>query len=231
MTSIAVSQRAGAAVSAGERTNSRVWAWMGLTAFIVGVFVTWSVQFVYSMDDLNAGGQQLYDALDTTENQVLFRVTSGLGYLVVGALIAFGVGFKRFLERRSEGKSDIPNVIFGSILVTAAALGLAMSFRAQVFDGFTAYQDSTASHITINRLQQDGVLAAWATMLAATVATAVGGLRGTLFPKGIAWFSAVMSAFIVVFCMVGGAFPANIPALLWLGVVSAWAIRASGRAS
>ena len=79
MTSIAVSQRAGAAVSAGERTTSRVWAWMGLTAFIVGVFVTWSVQFVYSMDDLNAGGQQLYDALDTTEKQVLFQVTSGHG--------------------------------------------------------------------------------------------------------------------------------------------------------
>ena len=38
-----------------------------------------------------------------------------------------------------------------------------------------------------------------------------------------------MSAIIVFFCLVGGAFPANIPALLWLLVISIWAIRASGR--
>ncbi len=229
MTSLAASPRAGAAVSAGERTTTRAWAWAGLAAFAVGVLVTWSVQFVYGMDDLDAGGQQLYDALDKDSTELLYRVTSGLGYLVVAALVVFGVGFRRFLEARSEGRSDIPNIIFGSILVTAAALGLAMSFRAQVFDGFTAYQDSTASHITINRLQQDSVLAAWATMLAATLATAVGGFRSNLFPRAIAWFSALMSAFITVFCLVGGAFPANIPALLWLGVISAWAIRASGR--
>lgn len=229
MATLAATRGTSTAAATRERTASRAWAWLGLAAFVVGVFVTWSVQFVYGMDDLDAGGTQLVDAIDTSRNEILFRVTSGLGYLTVAALIGFGVGFRRFLNERAGGESDIPNIIFGAILVTAAGLAIAMSFRAQVFDGMASYQDSTASHITINRLQQDGVLAAWATMLAATVATTVGGLRGTLFPRGIGWFSAVMSAVIVVFCLVGGAFPANIPALLWLLVISAWAIRASRR--
>lgn len=231
MATLAATHRAAGSATTGERAASRAWAWLGIAAFVVGFFVTWSVQFVYGMDDLDAGGTQLVDAIDTTRNEVLFRVTSGLGYLTVAALIGFGVGFRRFLHERASGKSDIPNIILGAILVTAAGLAIAMSFRAQVFDGMSAYQDSTASHITINRLQQDGVLAAWAAMLAATAATAVGGIRGTLFPRGIGWFSAVMTAIITFFCLVGGAFPANIPALLWLLVISAWAVRASGRAT
>ena len=81
----------------------------------------------------------------------------------------------------------------------------------------------------MNRLQQDTVLASWAALLAATIATAVAGFRGSLFPRGIAWFSAVMSAFIIVLCMVGAAFPANIPALLWLGVIAVWSLCTTGR--
>jgi hypothetical protein len=145
--------------------------------------------------------------------------------MVVAALIAFGVGLRRFLEARSPG-SSLPAIILGSILVTAAALGLAMSFRAQVFDGIDYYRDSTATHLTINRLQQDSVLAAWAAMLAAMVATAVGGLRERLFPRWLAWLSALLSLLILVAVMTGTPFPANIPALLWLGAVSIWAIRA-----
>ncbi|MGK2966654.1 MAG: hypothetical protein ACSLFM_13775 [Tepidiformaceae bacterium] len=38
-----------------------------------------------------------------------------------------------------------------------------------------------------------------------------------------------MSAFIIVLCMAGAAFPANIPALLWLGVIAVWSLRTTGR--
>lgn len=228
MAAFAVTQRPGAAATTRARTESKLWAWLGIAAFVVGLFVTWSVQFAVGMSDLDAGGQPLLDAIDTNSNEALYRITSGLGYLVVAALIVFGVGLRRLLTER-DPESSVPAVIFGSILVTAAGLALAMSFRAQVFDGITSYQDSPATHIMMNRLQQDTVLAAWAAMLAATLATAVAGFRGSLVPRGIAWFSAVMSAFIIVLCMAGAAFPANIPALLWLGVIAVWAVRTTGR--
>ncbi len=230
MTSSAANLPAASAASTKSAKSGRVWAWLGLASFIAGVFVTWSVQFVLSSDDFNAGGQRLFDQLNTSGNETLYRISSGIGYLVVAGLITFAVGFRRFLTDRSNEATNLPDVIFGSILVTAAALGLAMSLRAQVFGAINSYDDTTASHITINRLQQDGVLAAWATMLAATVATSIGGLRYSMVPKGIAWFSVVMSVLITGACLTGVPFPANIPALLWLGVISIWALRAAGRA-
>jgi hypothetical protein len=227
MTSLAATSRAGAVAETRERGSSRAWAWLGVSTFVLGFFVTWAIQFGIGMDAMEAGGQPFMDELDTTANEILYRVTSGIGYLTVAALIAFGVGFRRFLIERSGEASDIPNIIFGSILVTAAGFAIAMAFRAQVFDGIAAYQDSAATHIAMQRLAQDTVLASWAAMLGATVATAVGGLKGTLFPKGIGWFSVVMSVLIAAMCLAGVAFPANIPALLWLGVISVWAVRAS----
>lgn len=226
MTSLAASPRAGAAVSAREKSASRTWAWFGLASFILGVTVTWIIQFLIAEDSMKLGGLTLYTDLDTTANEIVYRISSGVGYLMVATLIAFGYGFRRFLTARSNGESDIPNIILGSILVTAAGFAIAMAFRAQVFDGISYYEASVESHVTMQRLAQDTVLASWAALLGATVATAVAGLRTTMVPRGIGWFSVVMSALIALLCLGGVAFPANIPALLWLGVVSIWAIRA-----
>lgn len=225
MTSLAASPRAGAAVSAGERTTSRTWAWLGLAAFVLGLSVTWVIQFLIPQGSLEAGGQVLINDLDTTTNQVIYRVSSGVGYLMLPALIAFGYGYRRFLAARIGGESDIPNIALGSILITAAGFAIAMALRAQVFDGITYYQGGVENHVTLQRLAQDTVLASWAAMIGAPVVTAIAGFRFNAVPKGIAWFSVVMSVLIAALCLVGGAFPANIPALLWLGVVSTWAIR------
>ncbi len=226
MTSLAATPRAGASAAASERTSSRTWAWLGLTSFVLGFFVTWVIQFLVPDASLQAGGETLLGDLDTTRNEIIYRVSSGLGYIMVGTLIAFGYGFRRFLTARTDGSSDIPNIILGSILVTAAGFAIAMALRAQVFDGISYYQAGIENHVTMQRLSQDTVLASWAAMLGATTATGIAGVRMSIVPKGIGWFSVVMSVLIAALCLVGGAFPANIPALLWLGVVSVWAIRA-----
>lgn len=226
MTSLAASPRPGAAVSATERSASRTWAWLGLSSFVLGILVTWVIQFLVPNASLEAGGLVLFDDLDTTRNEILYRVSSGIGYLMVPALIAFGYGYRRFLAARTNGESDIPNIALGSILITAAGFAIAMALRSQVFDGITYYQAGVENHVTLQRLSQDTVLASWAAMLGATIATSIAGLRMGIVPKGIGWFSVVVSVLIAGLCLVGGAFPANIPALLWLGVVSTWAIRA-----
>jgi hypothetical protein len=225
MTSLAATPRAGSAVAAGERTSSRTWAWLGLTSFVLGVLVTWVIQFLIPQGSLEAGGGTLLNDLDTTRNEVIYRVSSGIGYITVATLIAFGYGFRRFLAGRMEN-SEIPNIVLGSILVTAAGLAIAMAFRAQVFDGITYYQGGVENHVALQRLTQDTVLASWAAMMGATWSLTFAGLRRMGVPKGIGWFSLVMSVLITLLCLVGGAFPANIPALLWLGVVSVWALRA-----
>lgn len=226
MSSLAATPRSGAAVATRERAAGRTWAWLGLASFVLGVTVTWVIQFLIAEDSMKLGGLTLYTDLDTTTNEVIYRISSGVGYLMVASLIAFGYGFRRFLAARSNGESDIPNIILGAILVTAAGFAIAMAFRAQVFDGISYYESGVENHVTMQRLAQDTVLASWAAMLGATVATAVAGLRTSMVPRGIGWFSVVMSVLIAVMCLGGVAFPANIPALLWLGVVSIWAIRA-----
>ncbi len=226
MTSLAATPRTGVAVSAGERTSSRTWAWLGLASFVLGVTVTWVIQFLISQNSLEAGGQVLFEDLDTTSNEILYRVSSGVGYLMLPALIAFGYGYRRFLAARIGGESDLPNIALGSILITAAGFAIAMAFRAQVFDGIAYYNSGVENHVTLQRLAQDTVLASWAAMLGASVVTAIASFRFNAVPRGIGWFSVVMSLFIAALCLGGVAFPANIPALLWLGVVSTWAIRA-----
>lgn len=212
-------------VETAERGASKAWAWMGLASFVVGLFVTWSVQFVFDMDTLNASGQPLIDKLNEDGVTALYRVTSGLGYLTVAGLTFFGVGLWKHLQAKSEGKSVLPTVILGSFLVTAASLAIAMSFRAQVMDGLSAYQGDPSTHVMMNRLQQDSVLTAWAALIAGASAVAVGGIRGTLFPKSLGIFSAIVVVLMSVLCLAGVAFPANVPALLWLAVMSAWSIR------
>ncbi len=211
--------------AAAVKSGSKAWAWTGIVTFIVGFFVTWSVQLAISEDTLTTSGQPLLDKLNEDGIQALWRVTSGLGYLTVAGLTFFGVGLWKHLQAKSGGNSILPTVILGSFLVTAASLAIAMSFRAQVMDGLAYYDADPATHVMMNRLQQDSVLTAWAAMLAGATAVTIGGLKGTLFPKGLGWFSLVVVVLMSALCLAGVAFPANIPALLWVLVMSIWSVR------
>jgi hypothetical protein len=201
------------------------WPWLGVAAFVLGYVATWSVQFSVSDEALRAGGGALLDALDTPENQVVWRISSGLGYLSVGCLLWFAAGLWRRLEQCAGGESLLPAVIFGSFLVTGGALIVAWALRAQVFDGIEYYAADPSAHVTINRLSQDTGLAVWAGLGIASAAATAGGLAGNLFPRWFGWFSAVVTALIVLLCLTGTPFPANIPAGIWLLVTSIWAIR------
>lgn len=208
------------------------WAWLGVAAVVLAIITTWAVQFVYSSDDLDAGGQQLLDAIGDGNNEAIYRISSGLGYIAVAMLIAYAAGLKRMLTARAgDQESSIPSVIFGSMIAMAAGFAIAMSFRAQVFDGFDAYLADPSSHVTINRLSQDTVLCSWAALLGATSAAALGGIRGTIFPTWLGWVSAVATVLIAALCLGGLAFPANIPASLWLLVVAIWSVTAARKAA
>lgn len=210
------------------RGRSNAWAWLGLAAFVLGYFATWVVQFPVAQDALKEGGPGLVDELDSGSNQAIWRISSGLGYLAVFCLVAFGVGLKRQLDERYPGDSIISSVILGSIILTATSFALAMAFRAMVFDGLNYYAADPAAHITVNRLSQDMCLAAWAGLGAGSIAAAVGGFRGTHFSRGFAWFSAVMSALILVTVMTGTPFPGNFPAGIWLLGTVIWSFRQLG---
>jgi hypothetical protein len=202
-----------------------LWPWLGLAALILGYLATWAVQFAYSTDDLKAGGETLLAALDTDANETLWRVTSGLGYISVACLLAFAAGLRRLLERRASGDSVLPSIIFASFLVAAGAMVIAWSFRAQVFDGIEEYAADPSAHVAVTRLSQDTGLAVWAGLLAATAASAVGGLRRGLLPAWLGWLSAFVTIVTVPALLVGLPFPTNIPIGLWLLALILWAIR------
>lgn len=201
----------------------RAWAWIGVAAALLGIVATWAVQFAYSPDDLDAGGQRLLDAIDSGNNETLYRVTSGLGYIAVACLVWFAIGLRRQLEERRPGALT-PNIMSASMIATAGALIVAFSFRAQVFDGMDSYGGDPAVHITINRLQQDTVLSVWAGLGAATAAAAYGAFREQLLPRWLGWVSAIVTVVIAVLVLVGLAFPANVPALLWLLMMGIWSV-------
>jgi hypothetical protein len=201
----------------------RAWAWVGIAAAVLGIVATWAVQFAYSSDDLDAGGQILLDAIESGNNETLYRVTSGLGYIAVACLVWFAIGLRRLLEERRPG-THMPNIMSASMIATAGALIVAFSFRAQVFDGIDSYGRDPAVHITINRLQQDTVLSVWAGLGAATAAAAYGAFREQLLPMWLGWVSAIVTVLIAVLVLVGLAFPANVPALLWLLLMAIWAV-------
>jgi hypothetical protein len=159
-----------------------LWPWLGLVGFLLGYFATWSVQFAISNRELEAGGTVLLEALNTPWNNVLWRLTSALGYISVGCLIWFATGLHYYLVAHAPQDTMLSTIIFGSFLVTGTGLLLAFSFRAQVFDGLWAYTADPSSHVVMNRLRQDTVLSVWAGLGAATAATSILGFRQLAFP-------------------------------------------------
>ena len=61
--------RATATVAAG----GKAWAWFGLISSILGLFVTWSVQFLSSQHALKSGGQTLVDDLKSGNTEVIYH--------------------------------------------------------------------------------------------------------------------------------------------------------------
>ena len=216
--------------TAPRNNESPLWAWMGLLGMVLGYVATWSIQFVLTQDELDAGGQTLLDALDASENEAIFRVTSGVGYISVFLLVWFAFGLQRMLDRRPK-PGLVPVMILGSFLITGAALVVSFAIRAQVFDGISAYQADPSAHVTIYRLSQDTVLASWGALGLATAATTVGAFQKHIFPTWLGVISAIATILILLPLLGGLAFPSNIPAGVWLLMISIWAITEARKAA
>lgn len=225
MASFAVSKNP-ARAEISVATGSKSWAWLGLGSAIIGILVTWSVQFLVPESSMQVGGQTLVDDLKSGNTEVIYRASSGIGFILVAGLIAYSVGLYKHLNARAGGASSLPAIIAGSFLVTAAFFAVTMSFRAQVFDGLAYYTADTANHVAIQRLQQDSVLTSWAGLYGGILAVAIGGLKTGLFSKGMGIFSAIVLVPMTLLLLGGVAFPAGaMVALPWFLVFAAWGVR------
>jgi hypothetical protein len=214
--------RSSATVSTGIST-SKAWAWAGLATFILGFLFTWAPALFGVSESEAKDPALLTAALDSDTNLWLGRVTSGIGFLTVGALIVFAAGYRRLLEARMPG-SLIPTVTYTAMAATAGALIIASVFRAMLFDSFEAY-DNTMHSITYS-LSWDVSLASWTVMYVAAIASAIAAFRGVL-PRWFGWTSAVLAALAILLMMVGLSFPAHMPVFIWLICASIVALRSS----
>ena len=205
----------------------KFWAWSGLVTFAVGFAFTWAPVLMGVSDADSRDPDRLMTALDTNSNLWLGRVSSGLGFLTVAALIVFATGYRRFLRTRLPD-SLIPDVAYGGLLATAGALVIASVFRAMLFDSIDSYDNSV--HAAFYALSWDVALAGWTLGFLAAAASAAAGSRGAL-PKWFAWTSAVLAGLAVVLAMVGLSFPAHMPVFIWLICAAVVSLRAPEEAA
>lgn len=190
----------------------KFWAWSGLATIVLGFAFTWAPALMGVSEADSKDPDRLMAALDTTSNLWLGRVTSGLGFLAVAALIIFATGYRRFLRTRMP-ESLIPDVACGALLATGGALVIASVFRAMLFDSIDYYDNSV--HAAFYALSWDVALAGWTLGFLAAAASAVAGFRGAL-PKWFGWASAILAGLGVLLALTGLAFPAHMPVFIWL---------------
>jgi hypothetical protein len=201
---------------------NKTWAWAGIATFVLGFVFTWApALFGVSESDAN-NPDLLFEALDTNSNLWLGRVTSGIGFLTVGALIVFASGYRRLLQQRLPD-SLLPSITYAAMAATAGALIIASIFRAMLFDSIDTYDNSV--HAAFYALSWDVALASWTMLFVAGITAAIAAFRGAL-PKWFGWLSIVTAGLGILLAMTGLAFPAHMPAFIWLIAASVVSIRA-----
>jgi len=204
-------------------STSKAWAWAGLATVLIGVVFTWAPAFFGVSESEAKDPALLTAALDTDANLWIGRITSGLGFLTVGALLVFASGYRRLLTSRLPD-SLVPSVTYAALTATAGALIIASVFRAMLFDSFQMYGDSL--HSVTYALSWDVALASWTVIYVAAAASALAAFRGA-FSRWFGVVSAILAGLGVLLMMVGLAFPAHMPALIWLLCAAVVALRAS----
>jgi hypothetical protein len=204
-------------------TRFAIWPYLGFLAMALGYVATWTAVFLVSEDDLEAGGSELIDALDTSTNELLYRITSGMGILAAALLVIFAVNWRRLLDERSGGQSAVPRIIEIGFLATAFALTMGMIFRAMVFDTALDYYAGTAVG-TLVGLGVDVPLASWGALGLAAGAAAYGALKEKILPTWFGWVSVIVVVLDVLLALSGTPFPMNFPGGVWLLLASIIAV-------
>jgi hypothetical protein len=218
---IATTLRPAASVATGIKTN-KAWAWTGLAVFVLGFAFTWAPALFGVSESEAKDPALLTAALDTDANLWIGRISSGIGFLTVGALIVFATGFRRMLDARMPN-SLVPSITYTAFAATAGALIIASVFRAILFDSFEMYGDNM--HSVTYSFSWDVTLASWTVMYVAAIASAFAAFSGAL-PRWFGWTSAVLAGLAIVLMMVGLSFPAHMPVFIWLLCATVVAIRA-----
>lgn len=210
-----------------SRTQSNAWAWFGPAAMILGYFATWFVIFLVSESDAKAGGATLIEALEDGNNQLFFRVTTGMGLIAAAMLAVYGSGVRRALQRVAPEGSIVPNVAFTGFAAAAIVLAAGFIFRGMIFDSSGYYGDDP--RIAFYVLGIDIPLAGWGMFGIASGASTYAAFGLKVLPKWFGIFSAIVTVLIGLIWLTGTPPPGNIAAAPWL-IASFFAYRNLGSA-
>jgi hypothetical protein len=190
-----------------------IWPFFGAAALIFGLLATWTAVFLVSDSELEAGGDTLRNAIDTSGNELIFRVTSGGLLLAAASLVLFAIGFRRMVESRGATGEIAPRALEFALVISAAALTIGAVARTMVVDNMYDHGENTSALIAI---AIDIPLAAWAPIGLAAGAAAVLALRHEVLPAWFGWVSLLVVVLDVLLALGGGAAPMNIPGFFWL---------------
>lgn len=208
-----------------SRAQSNSWAWFGIAAMVLGYFATWFVVFLVSEADAKAGGATLIEALEDGNNQLFFRITTGLGLAAAAFLAVYGAGVRRALQRVAPEDSLVPNVAFAGFAAAAVLLAAGFILRGVLFDSSGYYGDDP--RVAFYVLGTDVPLAAWGMLAIASGASAYAAFALKVLPKWFGIFSGVVTVLISLIWLTGTPPPGNIPAAPWL-IASFFAYRNLG---
>lgn len=195
---------------------------------VLGYFATWFVIFLVSESDAKAGGATLIEALEDGNNQLLFRVTTGMGLIAAAMLAVYGAGVRRALQRVAPEDSIIPTVAFTGFAAAAIVLAAGFIFRGMVFDSTGYYGDDP--RIAFYVLGIDIPLAGWGMLAISSGASAYAAFGLKVLPKWFGIFSAIVTVLIGLIWLTGTPPPGNIAAAPWL-IASFFAFRNLGLAA
>jgi len=206
-------------------TNSSSYVWIGLVAIIAGYVATWLIVPIISWDAAEVGGATLIRELESGNNELIFRLTTGLGLLGAAGLFVFAAGVRRQLESLVPGGSLVPSVVYGAFVASAAALAAGFIFRGMVFDSAGAYGDDP--RIAFYVLGVDVPLGAWSIIGVAAAASAYAAFALKALPRWFGVVSAIAALLVAVAWLTGTPAPGNIPAGAWL-LVAVFVFRGLG---
>lgn len=192
---------------------------------LAGYLATWSAVFFVSEDATKAGGPELIAALEDGNNELLFRLSAGLGLIASAMLAVYAAGVRRALGDVLPARSILPNIVFTSFVGAAAVLAVGFLLRGMIFDSSGYYGDDP--RIAFYAMSIDIPLGAWGLLGIASGASAYAALWLKAIPRWFGIVSAIVTVLVVLIWLTGTPPPANIPAGPWL-LASVFAFRNLG---
>jgi hypothetical protein len=196
---------AGRAAEAPAATDARRGAWplYGMIAGVASVTSTQLTSQTMGPEVKQGGVEAVYAALG---DPLLLRVGACLGFLGILTLVAFSVGYLRFLESRAGEKSLWVSAMRMGFTGSIGALIVTYSLKAMLAGGMPGGLDEVlytrtdvaVLHLLVDQLQWVG----WWGVSIAMACTAGLSLQVKVLPRWIGWLSVLFVTFVFVFSLV-----------------------------